>query len=418
MKTLLIFKFLIALAFLPLNTLTQDRKTGNDLWCMEFVDEFTGITFGGSGIIKQTTDGGVSWIDKTSNTPNTLKKSAIIIDDEIVVVGLNGTILKSNDIGETWTTKTSGIANDLYGVSFGGRFSEVGIAVGNNSSILRTTDQGETWNTILTVNDRQRSVNFKAVTMSSESKGILAGDNGTILLTNDGGLSWHRCSSDIPNVNFKFIISLSEDNSFVTGNNGTILETTDAGESWFALNTGVTNTIYRIRFADDQTAIAIGTEGTVLKSTDGGLSWVNEVSGTINNLNCLFVVNESIAYTGGNNEIILKTTDGGISWNEYIPGKLTKNTKMEYMTINCYPNPSNPVTKISYSLVQNANICVKIYDTAGREVTTLVNSFQQQGDYSVIFNGTGLSSGIYFCRLTVQNNNSITAKTMKIILVK
>ncbi len=421
MRTLLIFTALFMQMLMPLIADSQTIKSGNDLWCMEFLDEYTGLTYGDGGLIKQTTDGGTTWIDKVSNTASTLKKSTIITDDNIVVVGLNGTIIKSTDLGETWIEKSSGVINDLYGISFGGRSSEVGISVGSNGTVLRTTDQGETWVTVLTGGDKQKSVNFKAVTLSSESKGILAGDNGIILITSDGGLSWYRCSSDIPRINFKFAISLSENITFITGDNGTILETTDAGESWFALNTGVTSTIYRIRFADDQTAIAVGSQGTIIRTMDGGESWESESAPTANNLYCLFVVNSMTSYTGGESGVIMKTTDGGITWDadkDPLQDPLKDIYAGSNIKLSAYPNPSNPVTKISYKLNQNADIKIKIYDIDGREVETLANSFQETGNYSVIFNGTGLSSGIYFCRITVQTNNSITAKTMKIILVK
>lgn len=421
MRTLLIITALLMQMLMPLIADSQVKKTGSDLWCMEFLDEYTGLTYGEGGLIKQTTDGGTTWIDKVSNTASTLKKSTVITDDNIVVVGLNGTIIKSTDLGETWTEKSTGVINDLYGVSFGGRLSEVGISVGSNSTILRTTDRGETWVTVLTGGDKQKSVNYRAVTLSSENTGIIAGDNGIILITSDGGLSWYRCSSDIPRINFKFAISLSENNIFVTGDNGTILETTDAGESWFALNTGVTSTIYRVRFADDQTAIAVGSQGTIIKTIDGGASWEPENAVTSNNLYCLFVVDPLTSYTGGESGVILKTTDGGITWDadkDPLKDPLKDNNAGSNIKLSAYPNPSNPVTKISYSLTQNADIKIKIYDIEGREAITLVNSYQETGSYSVIFNGTGLSSGIYFCRITVQTNNSITAKTMKIILVK
>ncbi|HRJ03941.1 MAG TPA: YCF48-related protein [Ignavibacteria bacterium] len=397
---------------------SQSNKQGSALWCMEFVDELTGITFGDAGIIKQTTNGGLTWIERSGNTSNTLKKSVILTDDNIVVVGLYGTILKSTDVGETWVAKSTGITTDLHGISFGGRFSEVGIAVGSNSTILRTTDLGETWNIVFSGNEWQKTTGFKAIALSSELKGVLAGDNGTIMLTSDGGLTWFRCPSDVPNINFNFIRSLSEDIFYITGENGTIIRSEDGGVSWMTLNTGVTNTIYRISFADEFQALAVGGEGTIIKTTDGGNSWSKESSGTTNNLNCLFLVNELTAFTGGNDEIILKTTDGGSSWIEYSEGSGRVNAEDDNVVVNCYPNPSNPETKINYTLSQNADIKIKIYNSEGREIKTLLNTFQETGKYSVTFSGAGLSSGIYFCRITVRTINSIKAKTMKIILVK
>jgi hypothetical protein len=65
-----------------------------------------------------------------------------------------------------------------------------------------------------------------------------------------------------------------------------------------------------------------------------------------------------------------------------------------------YPNPFNPTTNIQLTIVNSRLTIVKIYDILGREVATLVNEVKQPGVYTVRFDGTGLSSGVYICRLT------------------
>ena len=403
----------------PANLVAQYSPASSDLWCMEFFDELHGITIGGSGTIKQTTDGGLSWIDKTSGTVNTLKKTAILTDDEIVVVGLDGTILKTTDQGETWTAKTSGVNLDLYGVSFGGRLSETGIAVGDNGTILRTTDQGETWTSVTMDVNIPKQVNYRSVAFGSENNGVIVGQNGAILLTSNGGLSWYSSPSCVPNANFVFAIMVDENTAFVTGNNGTIIKTTNMGESWESINTGVNNTLYRIRFADDQNAISVGTEGTILVTTDGGLSWLNESNGMSNDLNCLYVVDNLVSYTGGTDGIILKSTNGGITWFQQSENPSTvKDAETNNPGLTVYPNPSNPNSVISYSVSELSFVSIRIYDILGKELDLVVNEIHNKGSYSVSFDGTKLSSGMYFCKLIMENDNGITAKTMKIILVK
>ena len=75
-----------------------------------------------------------------------------------------------------------------------------------------------------------------------------------------------------------------------------------------------------------------------------------------------------------------------------------------------YPNPFNPTTKIKYSIPASLNPSkggtltqLKIYDTLGREVTTLVNKNQQPGNYDVNFNAANLASGVYFYQLKAGN---------------
>lgn len=402
-----------------LQSFAQYRPAGNDLWCMEFIDDANGITIGGSGTIRQTTDGGLNWTYKTSGTINTLKKTAILTDENIVVVGTRGTILKTTDQGTTWSSKTSGLNLDLYGVSFGGRLSEVGIAVGDNGTILRTTDQGETWEPVTSDINIIKQINYRSVALGNENNGVIVGQNGALLLTSNGGLSWYNSPSYIPNVNFVFTIMVNENTAFATGENGTIIKTTNAGETWETIGTGVNNTLYRIRFADDLNAISVGTDGIILKTTDGGVSWVNETSGTTNNLNCLFVVNDQVSYTGGTDGIILKTTDGGANWfQQGVYSSPVNSFETKEINLSVYPNPSNPNSVINYSISDLSYVTIKIFDILGKELSVLVNDVHDKGVYSVSFDGEKLSSGMYFCKIVVQDKSGITAKTMKIILVK
>jgi hypothetical protein len=78
-----------------------------------------------------------------------------------------------------------------------------------------------------------------------------------------------------------------------------------------------------------------------------------------------------------------------------------------------YPNPFNPITQINYQLPVNARVLLKIYDTLGREVRTLVNERQNAGNHSVTLNGSNLPSGVYFYRL--HTGGSVQTKKMVIL---
>lgn len=82
--------------------------------------------------------------------------------------------------------------------------------------------------------------------------------------------------------------------------------------------------------------------------------------------------------------------------------------RLEFKLNQNYPNPANPSTTISYSLPEQSFIKLKVYDLLGREVVNLVNKEQSSGSYSVQFDLSNLSSGIYIYQL----------KTRKIILSK
>jgi len=85
-----------------------------------------------------------------------------------------------------------------------------------------------------------------------------------------------------------------------------------------------------------------------------------------------------------------------------------------YTLAQNYPNPFNPSTQISYGIPNSEFITLKIYDVLGKEVATLVDGAQSAGSYTVSFDASKLSSGIYF--YTLKAGNFI--ETKKMILMK
>jgi hypothetical protein len=79
-----------------------------------------------------------------------------------------------------------------------------------------------------------------------------------------------------------------------------------------------------------------------------------------------------------------------------------------------YPNPFNPVTKINFALPKRAYVSLKIYNMLGKEVAALVSDTKEAGYYTIDFNGSDLSSGVYYCRL--ESGGFMDVK--KMILVK
>ncbi|MBI4546389.1 MAG: T9SS type A sorting domain-containing protein [Ignavibacteriae bacterium] len=83
-----------------------------------------------------------------------------------------------------------------------------------------------------------------------------------------------------------------------------------------------------------------------------------------------------------------------------------------------YPNPFNPVTVIRYSLMVNSRVSLKVYNVLGQEVATLVNEKLAAGSYSVEWDASGQSSGVYFYRLTVANNTETHSEVRRMLLLR
>jgi hypothetical protein len=86
----------------------------------------------------------------------------------------------------------------------------------------------------------------------------------------------------------------------------------------------------------------------------------------------------------------------------------------EYSLSQNYPNPFNPTTTIQYSIPKDEFVKLTVYDITGKVVKELVSGHKTAGRYSVEFNASSYSSGIYYYRLEAGQYNS----TQKMLLIK
>ena len=235
-------------------------------------------------------------------------------------------------------------------------------------------------------------------------------------------------------------------------NNTKVYRSNNAGAtgSWTAgVTTGNVST-YGVWFTTPSNGICVGT--IVQKTTDGGLTWVN--GGTVagaGNMTSVGGQGNNFWLTRGNNTY--GTTDFGTTWTGAgftgtnalwatsitntgtcltgwsvgAAGTLLKingvpvgindpsnEIPSTYRLEQNYPNPFNPTTKITFALPVAGNVEIKIYDAAGREVTTLLNSFENAGTHAVSYDASSLASGVYIYKLTA----GTFTDSKKMVLIK
>ncbi len=191
----------------------------------------------------------------------------------------------------------------------------------------------------------------------------------------------------------------------------------------------------------------------IYKSPDNGISWDSSIVSF--DLNTLEVSpdNNHIIY-GGTASGLYRSSNQGLSWylynNSFAASKniigLSKEKNTGDTIIACtndavykvyrdqlveisgtlnhlpktfsldqnFPNPFNPKTKIFYSIPISQYISLKVYDVRGNEIVSLVNQKQNAGNYSVEFDGTNYSSGVYFYKIDTGDFLGIR----KMILIK
>ncbi len=79
-----------------------------------------------------------------------------------------------------------------------------------------------------------------------------------------------------------------------------------------------------------------------------------------------------------------------------------------------YPNPFNPSTTIKYSIPNQTNVTIKVFDVLGSEIITLLNEEKPAGNYEVTWDASGFSSGVYFYKLSAGKY----VETRKMLLLK
>ena len=141
----------------------------------------------------------------------------------------------------------------------------------------------------------------------------------------------------------------------------------------------------------------------------------------------LYIQGHLIKYTGAD-IFVMPGGTLGFSKIAVSPESNESETPTKYDLLGSYPNPFNPATKIQYSIpvaglshFEVHNITLKAYDILGREVATLINQKQKPGNYKVEFDGSNLTSGLYFYQLTTgASTRSATGyfETKKMLLLK
>jgi hypothetical protein len=86
----------------------------------------------------------------------------------------------------------------------------------------------------------------------------------------------------------------------------------------------------------------------------------------------------------------------------------------EFALHSAYPNPFNPQTTVTFDLPEKVNVTIRIYDSTGKTVATLINGLHEAGRHRVRFMGTNLASGLYFCEMRAGNFKQV----QKMLLVK
>ena len=165
---------------------------------------------------------------------------------------------------------------------------------------------------------------------------------------------------------------------------------------------------------------------TVKYNSAGDTVWVIRYNGTGNGTDHA----QSIAIDNSGNIYVTGYSWSGITNSDYTTIKYSQIIGIQPVSTEIpnkfslsqnYPNPFNPSTKIKFETPKESFAKIIVFDILGREITTTVNEELKPGTYEVDFDGSDLSSGVYYYQLSAHQGGSTTGdfvETKKMILLK
>jgi photosystem II stability/assembly factor-like uncharacterized protein len=384
MKTLHYFWIVNIFGILVLNDLhAQWKQTGGPLtevsYSLAVIDSFV---YAGSylGGVYRSSDNGDSWIQIDggnfpidtgfSSTNITSIAVCVVNEDTSIFAGTEGQgIFHSTNNGTNWTQKNVGLTNTSINAIV---IDSNNISLFTQGGVFFSTNNGENW---IPSNEELRGYwGFVVGRNANEDTILIKLDGGDVLRSTDNGINWNRVTSSWPS--------------------GTLI-----------ISLAVRDTIF----------FAATSEHGIYYSLDGGLTWVSSgwvTVGVVKNL-------------AGNSQYLFAATGTptiytGSVWRRPIAEMLVsvnqrENTHpLKYILEQNYPNPFNPATTIGYQIPYDGIVTIKIYDALGREVQVLADEFKTSGYYTIRFDASRLSTGMYMVKIV--SGDFLAVK--KMILVK
>jgi photosystem II stability/assembly factor-like uncharacterized protein len=357
-----------------------------------------------------TEDYGIIWRSEDSGLTNKEIRKIIPSGTNYFAATDHGIFLSTN-YGKTWIEVNQGLTNiNVTGLCASGTYIFASTYGGgiflseNNGMLWSPINRGIPYSYILDPSFTPIYGIFVNNILSNGDVTIFQanGDYDGIYRSENRGASWTRISFPVSNckVNASAVIG----SNFVLGTYGGILLSTDAGLSWTLINR---NFQLSNCFAVNGTNLFAGTNNTgdnhtedegILLSTDLGATWTPINSGLQN----IFITD--LAKCG--NFLFAGIRYGGV-WRRSISEILTNIEKKDVngspgITLNQnYPNPFVTKTTISFSISSKSDVSLRLFDSSGREVTTLISEELGPGIYEKEWNLAGLQAGLYLCRLQV-----------------
>ncbi len=220
---------------------------------------------------------------------------------------------------------------------------------------------------------------------------------------------------------FQAVAFIDNNNGLVGSSGGNILKTTNGGVSYTAVTPppGLTSfavmNMHSVKSAGIiRMAIDSGGGSVMYRTTNLGTSWIREqlpLQAVINIVADMEFLNENLGYgvLGSTNSPV-----GGLIKYGPTSGVNPINTNIPdgFVLEQNYPNPFNPGTTIKFSIPKSQFVTLKVFNSLGKEVQTLLSERLAAGTYEVFYDAQDLPSGIYFYKIITESFTDVKKMTL------
>jgi photosystem II stability/assembly factor-like uncharacterized protein len=336
----------------------------------------------------KSTNRGQNWfyVSVPSSSPTSfIAPYVVAYDNPQILYAGRDRIYKTINGGSNWTMTNNGQAldgNPAIAMAISPQNSNVVYVATapftHPRGVFRTIDGGNNWVNITTNLPDRYPADLYVNPVNEANAYITFSGYGSphVYVTSDYGNSWQNISSSLPDVPTSAVIvdPLLPEHVYV-GNDIGVFVSVDAGNSWTDYNHGFPEAVmvFDLSISPTNRKLRVATHGNGAYERD--------------------LVEETV-----------DISQGGIPIRDY---QLFQN----------YPNPFNPSTTIPYSLAKRSEVSLRIYNSLGQRIKTLVNTMQPAGKHKAFWDGTNeqgirVASGTYFYRLNVADQKKIKSMTL------
>ena len=290
-------------------------------------------------------------------------------------------IYKYNALSQNWTTTNNGYRLDGNAMSaLAGSEQDPNVVYAASSPklqrphIYRTANGGDTWRQIT----RDLPDRFPTDLAVDPNNDLIAYvtfggfETSHVFRTENGGESWEDIGQNLPDVpTWSITVNPNNSSHLFVGNEIGVYQSVDSGKNWQNINGNLPDAVFAID-------LIVSRSNSKLRLATHG---------------------------NGAYEIDIKQLTNTEDFNNTIKG---------FELLQNYPNPFNPSTSISYILPKDSFVTLEIFNSLGQRVEQLVSTQQSAGKYVINFDGSNMSSGTYFYKLTTPS----FSETKKMILIK